>query len=86
MRKVNKLPMGKLIKLKIKHKNNKILEHLLSELEYIKTVFLDRELGDVFIIINGGEAGKCCTSNGVDIAKAKEMCRDFVRSAGEYVD
>ena len=78
--------MGKLIKLKVKHKNNKILEHLLSELEYTETVFLNRELGDVLIIINGGEVGRCCTSNGVNIAKAKDMCRDFIRNSKDYMD
>lgn len=78
--------MGKLIKFKSKSKNDNKVASLLSELEYTKTVFLNSELGNVFTIINGGEVGRCCTSNGVNIDDAKEMCRDFIRNAKEYID
>jgi hypothetical protein len=77
--------MGKLIKLKIKPKKDKKVEDFLEQLGYIRVLFLHGDIDNVFIIATGKD-GKICTSNGVNIGDAKEMCRDFISDPTKYID
>ena len=77
--------MGKLIKLKIKPKKDKKVEDFLEQLETAKALFLQGDLDKVIIIASGPDL-KCCTSNGIMVLEAKEICRDFIKNSKEYAD
>ena len=77
--------MGKLIQFKSKAKEETKVNEFLTELDYTRDMFLAGLIDNVFIIATGDE-GKLCTSSGVNIGDAKEMCRDFIRNAKEYID
>ncbi|WP_407308758.1 hypothetical protein [Desulfosporosinus sp. SB140] len=64
---------------------DKRVTDFLAELSYLRDLFLQGEIENVIVIANG-KGDKCCTSSGVNIAEAKEMCRDFIRNTKEYFD
>lgn len=77
--------MGKIIQLKTKQKNDKRFTNFMKQLGIVSELFLHGKVDNVLIIVNGKDL-KACTSNGVNVANAKEMCRYFIRNAGEYID
>jgi len=77
--------MGKLIQFKIKPKKDSRIDDFLEELECTKALFLQGDFENIFIIAHGKDS-KDCTSSGVTIEKAKEMCIDFIRNSNEYTD
>ena len=77
--------MGKLIKLKIKPKGDDKVEDFLEQLEYIRVLFLQGDIDNVFIIATSKD-DKICTSSGVNVGEAMDMCRDFINNAKEYLD
>lgn len=76
--------MGKLINLKFKNSKKDEVAHFLGELGYLKGLYLHGIIDKIIIIAQGEE--KCCTSNGLNLKKAKEICNDFVLNYKEYVD
>lgn len=76
--------MADIIKFKLKPENDKKTSNFLEQLDFIRELYLRGELENVFIAANG-RIGKCCTSNGVNVANAKEICWDFIYHTGEYI-
>lgn len=77
--------MAEIVLFKLKPQNDKKTENFLEQLDFIRELYLRGELENVFIMANG-KIGKCCTSNGVTVANAKEMCWNFIYHTKEYID
>lgn len=75
--------MGDIIKFNKKNKDISDEQYFSLELEKIKVAY-NKGLIDRVIVIADGEYN-CCTSNGITVAEAEKMCREFIENPKKYL-
>ena len=77
--------MGSILEFKARQ-TSKESDDFLEVMDAIKYLYSKGELKDILVIIESKSDGKFCTSNGMFVDDAVDMCKDFVRNTEEYLD